>query len=202
MTTPEDVLAFWLSPKPSNPEQLSARYQYWFYGGEPADVAIRERFAADVEQARAGALDAWTQTPRGTLALIILIDQFSRNLYRGTPEAFSCDAKVLALTHAGYDAGRFADFDVIEHLFAAMPLRHAEDLESQKRGVQLALEHALLGAPLFRGMLVESVDYARKHLDVIACYGRFPHRNETLGRTSTPDELQYLAYLKMAKQWL
>ena len=202
MTTAEDVLNYWFAPEPTTPELLSARFQLWFGAGEHIDEEIRARFGALVEQARAGQLDAWTSTARGTLALIVVIDQFSRNIYRGTPAAFSADPKCVALSSAGYDSGLFAELKPLEHLFAGMPLLHAEDLEHQKRGVQLSVKQALAAPPLLRGALVSSVDVARKHLDVIARYGRFPHRNETLGRSSTPEELEYLAYLKVAKQWL
>jgi uncharacterized protein (DUF924 family) len=201
MTTPEDVLTYWL-PEIKTPEQMSERSAFWFSGGDAVDAEIRERFGSAVEQARDGKLDAWTATPRSALALIILIDQFSRNLYRGSPAAFSADAKALALTSAGYDNDSFTGFTTIEHLFATMPLQHAEDIECQKRGVALCVRHVLSAPALQRGMMVGSVDFARKHLDVIARFGRFPHRNQTLGRESTPQEVEYLAYLKMAKQWL
>ncbi|HEX2676538.1 MAG TPA: DUF924 family protein [Polyangiales bacterium] len=202
MSDIDQVLSFWLEPKPDTEEALAARYQYWFYGGEPVDREVRARFATLVERARRGELDDWTSTPRGTLALIILIDQFCRNLYRGTPDAFSHDGKALALARAGFDDGRFAALDELDRLFAAMPFRHAEDIEAQKRGVDLAVKDALSGRPAWRKMLIESVDYARKHLDVIVRLGRFPGRNAALRRATTAQEQEYFEYLKLAGQWL
>jgi uncharacterized protein (DUF924 family) len=202
MTEVEDVLSFWFLPKPETAEELAARSRWWFNGGETADREIRERFEPLVVRARRGDLDSWAATPRGTLALIILVDQFSRNLYRGSAEAFSRDDKALALAREGYDTRRFDEFDALEHLFAAMPFQHAEDLDSQRRGVLLAQRHALGGKPEWRKMLVGSVDFGRKHLDVIARFGRFPHRNGALGRESTAEEREYLAYLTSVGEWL
>jgi uncharacterized protein (DUF924 family) len=198
----EDILTYWLEPRPRTAAEAEARKQFWFTGGEAIDQEIRRRFGGLVAQARAGELGAWTETPRGTLALIILIDQFSRNLYRGTPEAFSCDPMALVLARAGFEAGRFEHLDPLERLFAALPFRHAEDVESQKRAVALSVTDALAGEAYLQDFLVYSVDWARKHLDVIVRFGRFPHRNAALGRPSTPEEVEYLAYLERVGQWL
>jgi uncharacterized protein (DUF924 family) len=198
----EDVLSYWLTPSPRTEAEAEARKEFWFTGSAAIDEEIRRRFGALVAAARAGRCDDWSATPRGALALIILIDQFSRNLYRGTPEAFSHDGVALALARAGFDAGHFDAFDPVERMFAALPFRHAEDLASQKRGVALAVTDALSGPAHLEAFLIYSVDWARKHLDVIVRFGRFPHRNPALGRPSTPAELEYLAYLKRARQWL
>jgi uncharacterized protein (DUF924 family) len=198
----ERVLSFWLEPKPRTEAEVAVRSRYWFYGGEEVDRDVRARFAPLVERARRGELDAWAESPRGALALIILLDQFSRNLYRGTPEAFSADDKALALARAGFDSGRFAAFDPIERMFAAMPFLHAEDLASQVRAVELAVRDTVGAEPVLKQLLVDCVDFGRKHLDVIARFGRFPHRNAALSRTSTPAEQEYLDYLKYAGQWL
>jgi uncharacterized protein (DUF924 family) len=198
----ENVLSYWLSPQPQTEAEIEARKALWFTGSEATDQEIRRRFAGLVAQARAGELDGWSATPRGALALIILIDQFSRNLHRGGAAAFSHDPMGLALARAGFDSGRFEELDPIARMFAALPFRHAEEVEAQKRGVALAVKDALAGAPYLKDFLVYSVDWARKHLDVIVRFGRFPHRNAALGRASTSEELEYLAYLKLAGQWL
>lgn len=196
------VLSYWLEPLPANEAEVEDRKTFWFQGSPDINRAIRDRFGVLVDQARSGDLEAWAESPRGTLALIILIDQFSRNLYRGTPAAFSCDPLALGLARRGYESGRFREFGTIEHLFAAMPFRHAEDIETQKRAVALAVSDALRAESHYKSLCVYSVDWARKHLDVIVRFGRFPHRNVALGRPSTPQELEYLAYLKAAGQWL
>jgi uncharacterized protein (DUF924 family) len=198
----DEVLSYWLEPLPATAGEVEAKKKFWFDGGSDVDHEIRQRFGAEVARARRGELDAWKETPRGTLALIVLIDQFSRNLYRGTPNAFSHDPKALRLASDGYDTGRFDGFGTIEHFFASMPFRHAEDVETQKRGVTRAVKDALGAEPLLCELMIYSVDWARKHLDVIVRFGRFPHRNATLGRASTPAELEYLEYLRIAGQWL
>jgi uncharacterized protein (DUF924 family) len=196
------ILEFWLEPKPRTVEETAARWRYWFTSSDSVDRDIRERFGALVEKARRGELEAWTATPRGTLALLILIDQFSRNLYRGTPDAFSADERALAIARAGFASNRFSEFDVIDNLFAALPFRHAENVEAQRVALDIAQRDALRGTPALKQFLVDSVEYARKHYDVIARFGRFPHRNATLGRPTTTEETEYLAFLAFAGQWL
>jgi uncharacterized protein (DUF924 family) len=202
----DSVLEFWLEPKPTTPAENEAAWQKWFFKTSPElDRTISERFGALLERARRRKLDAWMASPRGRLALIVLIDQFSRNVYRGQAEAFAADALGLELAREGYASGTFDDFDLVEHLFAAMPFRHAEDLNAQRMAVDLAQRHAVLAAttqPAFLNTYVDSVEWARRHYDVIARFGRFPHRNATLRRDSTPEETEYLAYLKAVGRWL
>lgn len=202
MTDIDRVLQFWLEPKPQTPEAIAAKGALWFGGTVEQDRQIRVQFGHLVEQARNGELTEWTDRPRGRLALIILIDQFSRNVYRGNPQAFSADARALQLAIEGYDAGAFTQFDSLEQIFAYLPFSHAEDLAMQKRAVELAQRAALSAPEMWRDMLFSAVDYARKHLDVIARFGRFPHRNIVLGRVNTAEESAYLDYLRVANQWL
>lgn len=206
MSDIDSILEFWLEPKPTTKAENDAAWKKWFFTTDPElDRTISERFGALVERARRRELEAWKASPRGTLALIILIDQFSRNAYRGRAEAFATDALGLQLAREGYDSGTFDDLDLVEHLFAAMPFRHSEDLEAQRTAVDLAQRHAMLAAttqPALLDAYIDSVEWARRHYDVIARFGRFPHRNATLGRDSTPEEAEYLAYLKAVGRWL
>lgn len=202
MSEIEQVLSYWLLPRAETAAEVERQKDRWFTGSPAIDDDIRARFGGLVARARAGELDAWNDSPRGTLAVIILVDQFSRNLHRGTPAAFSHDPAALALAQAGFDGGQFDALDPVERMFAALPFRHAEDAAAQKRAVALAVSDALAGPPHLTDFLVYSVDWARKHLDVIVRFGRFPHRNAALGRASTPEEIEYLAYLKLAGQWL
>ena len=202
VSSAEDILRFWFCPEPKTPEEALARMGHWYGGGSDLDDEIHRRFGALVERARRGELDDWARTPRGSLALIILIDQFSRNLYRGRAAAFSHDGKALQLARDGYDAAAFEGFGTLEHVFAAMPFCHAESLEDQRRGLHLATRNALRAPPHLLSAAQLNVDWGRKHLDVVARFGRFPHRNETLGRSSTPEEQEYLAYCKATGQWL
>lgn len=202
MTDIDRVWQFWLEPKPHTPEECAARGELWFGGGPDLDRQIRVRFGHLVDQARAGELNSWATTTRGRLALIVLLDQFSRNVYRGAPQAYSADAQALALALEGYDSGAFAHLDSIEQMFAYLPLEHCEQLPMQKRAVDLAQRAAVAAPDVWRPMLYGAVDYARKHLDVIARFGRFPHRNLVLNRLNTAEESAYLDYLRIAEQWL
>jgi uncharacterized protein (DUF924 family) len=202
MSDIDAVLAFWIEPVPATEEEVAERGKLWFGGGPEVDAKIRERFGDLLEQAKRGELDAWAAEPRGRLALIILLDQFSRNVYRGKPEAFAHDAKALELARSAFDSGMYDGANVCERLFALLPFSHAEDLEAQKRAVELSVLSFLAAPPHLKKFMIAATDFARKHIDVIARFGRFPHRNATLGRTSTKQELDYLAYLKEAGQWL
>jgi uncharacterized protein (DUF924 family) len=196
MSRIEDVLSYWFGSgsQPVGPE----RFQFWFRGGEAVDREIRERFGADVEQARAGALDDWARTARGRLALIILIDQFSRNMYRGSAEAFSQDPKAVQLTLEGVDNEHYAALNCFEQLFFCMPLTHAEDLALQERGVALCEAWAAALPPESKGFGPGALAQARLHRDVIARFGRFPTRNPVLGRSSTPEEEAHVHEAKTA----
>lgn len=206
MTDIDAILAFWLDPKPTTAAESDAAWNKWFFQSSPElDRTIDERFGALLRRAVKGDLDGWKATARGTLALIILIDQFSRNVYRGKPEAFAADALALELAREGYASGQFDGFDLTEHLFAAMPFRHQEDVAAQHMAVDLAQRHAIMAAtqqPALQKAYDDSVEWARRHYDVIARFGRFPHRNATLGRQTTPEEAEYLAYLKAVGRWL
>jgi uncharacterized protein (DUF924 family) len=165
----------------------------WFLRDPEFDQVIGERFGATLEAAAAGKLDDWAATPRGWLALLIVLDQFSRNIYRGDARAFAQDAKVQALTLAGLERRDDETLAPLERVFAYLPLEHAEDLALQWRSVTLFRALALQATPTSRGQYENFVEYARRHCEVITRYGRFPHRNAALGRPSTPDELAYLA---------
>ena len=199
MTTDVDlVLVYWFG---RDATERAAKQKLWFGGGPEIDAEIKAQFGALVEQARAGKLDGWGTTPRGALAWLILVDQFSRNIYRNQPEAFAADPQALAWTRTHHAAGKFATLSASEQLFAILPFEHAEDLEAQKEGMVLLTRLALRDAEGF-AEIKGGMEFARKHLDVIARFGRFPHRNAVLGRASTPEETVYLAYCKQAGTWL
>jgi uncharacterized protein (DUF924 family) len=194
MPTPNDILTYWLPSLPDAAAMAAARTR-WFSGSPVVDDEVRERFGPTLEQARRGELDGWATEPRGLLALVIVLDQFSRHLYRGTPQAFSQDPAARALALRAIDAGVDLGFDVPARLFLGLPLEHTEDLAMQHRSV--AYFEALAGdaPPPFQELATHSLEFARRHLDPIARFGRFPQRNEALGRASTPEEQAYLADL-------
>jgi uncharacterized protein (DUF924 family) len=189
----EDVLRFWFSSLPHGDHAAMARQmEWWFRGG--ADSEIVERFPPLLDRAKRGDLDSWSHSPRSRLALIIVLDQFSRTLHRGTAQAFAQDPKALALALEGIENGYYAALETPwEKTFFFLPLGHSEDLTRLEQVVKLA-EALVKEAPEeMRAMLEFSANQARGHRDIIARFGRHPHRNEVLGRQSTPEELEYLA---------
>ena len=183
----QDVLDFWFLP-PDADGHGKQRVE-WFRKDEAFDTALRERFGALIQQALAGGLREWDEAgPRGTLARILVLDQFTRNAFRGKPESFAGDTLALAAAHQLVESGEHLALSPVERQFVYMPFEHAEDARLQERAVdlftELAAQHEGFG---------EALDYAHRHRGVIARFGRFPHRNPILGRASTPEELDYLS---------
>ncbi len=180
-----EVLEFWFSEGPDSFRKA------WFVKDDAFDDAIRRRFGALLEPAREGALDGWAATAEGALALLLVLDQFPRNLHRGTPLAFASDAKARAVARQAVVERRQDLFlTPTQRVFLYLPFEHSEAMADQDLSV--ALFEGLRDAPQHR-MPGGAIDYAWKHRAVIRRFGRFPHRNATLGRDSTPAELAYLA---------
>ncbi len=183
-TTPQDVLDFWF-------DETSATH--WFDEDATFDERVRNRLGDAAEAASLGLLDDWAQTPSGWLALLILLDQGPRNLYRDDARAWAQDADAQRWALSGLALAQDQQLPPLQRVFAYLPLEHAEDRALQLRAVNLfdALRHVV--PPDQRGRYNEFFDYARRHHDVIARHGRFPHRNVVLGRESTAEEMDYLA---------
>jgi uncharacterized protein (DUF924 family) len=175
-----EVLAFWFDPAPHETRGV------WFRKDPAFDAEIGSRFGNAVDAALGGAYREWTATPLGTLARVLLLDQFTRNMFRDTPRAFAGDVEALAMATAAVDAGRDTALDRFERLFLYMPFQHAENPVAQERS--LALFGALAAESGNRGDLV----WAAKHAAIVRRFGRFPHRNAILCRTSTPEEIAFL----------
>lgn len=179
-----DVLDYWFGPPGS--DERGAYREMWFHGGPKIDAEIAERFTTLYERAAAGELDHWRDDAEACLALILVLDQFPRNMMRATPEGFATDPKAVeAARHAierGYDRGLDANFQQ----FYYMPFEHCEGLSDQRRSVEL------FQASADNERKEENVRYAVQHLEIIEHFGRFPHRNAILGRDSTPDEIKFL----------
>jgi uncharacterized protein (DUF924 family) len=194
------VLSYWFGDA-SDPidgvAALERRGVKWFYGGPEIDREIGARFGAALERARRSELEDWAETPRERLALIVLLDQFSRNVFRGTPLAFAQDATAQRLAATGLEASMDQDLALHERLFFGLPLNHAEDPVSQERGLAYSERVANEAPVAVRPFYERSLAFVRKHHDVIARFGRFPTRNATLGRSSTPEEITYLEELKI-----
>jgi uncharacterized protein (DUF924 family) len=192
------VREFWFGKLPLAPEELDRRMQIWFGDLSPEerrewDDSIRVQFEPLVRQAIEGELAAWADGPRRRMSLILLLDQFPRNIYRGTSRAFAGDEMALALALSGMNSGADAALDPVERLFFYMPLQHSEARDVQDEAVA-AYRRLVMEAPdSLKGTFASSLQFAERHRDVIAQFGRFPHRNRTLGRLSTPDEQAYIA---------
>ena len=173
MAKKEEILNFWF--KECKPEQ-------WFKKNEDFDQMIENRFSSAIESAIAGKLDSWEESESGCLALIILLDQFTRNVFRDTPRAFAGDERALALSQLCCDKDYLTNPDVQRRQFMLMPMMHSENLAVQDAAF-----------PLFKKYTSgKDYKYAVKHRDIIARFGRFPHRNAILGRKSTNEELEFL----------
>lgn len=176
-------------------EALSSEYyKMWFSKRDDIDQYIKSNFEEDLKRALEGKLKSWEDTPRGMLALIILLDQFSRNIYRGTAKAFAQDDLVLELCLRGMVNGFDMNLHPVERLFFYMPLEHSEDLEMQKKSVECfsLLEKLFSSPPSLASMTSTFREYADKHFVIIEKFGRFPHRNVILGRKSTPEEIEFM----------
>ena len=184
---PADVLRLWLGAHPLERAAMQRVQAQWFRKDEAFDAGLRQHFLPTNEAARDGRLDDWTQSAEGRLALIIVLDQFTRNVFRGQPASFAADAQALALAVEGIERGHDQAVPPMARIFCYLPLEHAEDAAMQHRS--LALFGALARETGDDTLLV----WARKHADVIFRFGRYPHRNAVLGRASTPEEVEFLA---------
>jgi uncharacterized protein (DUF924 family) len=189
------VYDFWFPPEldRADLETLYRMAEWWFQGGSNAELP---RFDPLVGAAAAGALSRWLDTPRGRLSLIVVLDQFPRGLYAGTPKAFAFDPQALAVAEEGLKNGQYdALSNSWEKAFFALPLIHTEGpdhLERTERAVELAERRVTDGPPHLRAFREFGLSQARGHRDVIARFGRHPHRNAVLGRVSTSEEETYL----------
>ncbi|MBY9065425.1 DUF924 domain-containing protein [Hyphomonas sp. WL0036] len=195
LPSPEDVLAFWIGDASTSPEALAAQNKKWFQGGDAFDRELRDRFLPLLETLSAGPLARdWTaRGARDRLAAIIVLDQMSRNIFRGSPRAFAQDMLALALCKEGLIAREDLILSEAERVFYYLPMEHSEEMGDQIRSVDLFTALAASARDGFKGFCDMTLDYARKHLDVIEEFGRFPHRNAVVGRTSTDAEQQWLA---------
>ncbi len=189
----EAILAFWFKEQALSAPQIDRRLDIWFGEDEVFDLECKREFADDVELASTGALAHWADDSRGRLALILLLDQFRRNIFRNTPEAFAMDKVALRLCVEGAIEKKDRDLKPIERVFFYMPLQHAESRKVQAKSVQLFRRLADAVSPTYRETFATIAQFAELHHDIVEQFGRFPHRNRLLGRANTPEEDEYLA---------
>jgi uncharacterized protein (DUF924 family) len=183
----EEILQFWFDVPDRPGSDYGQQRSVWFKKDPAFDATIRQQFLSLYEQAAAGHLNHWQPQPRPCLALLLLLDQFPRNLFRGDPRSFATDAQALAIAHQAIAQGFDQTLAPVERVFVYLPLEHSENLADQDQCVAL-FEQLHRHHPDFASTL----DFAHRHREVIQRFGRFPHRNAILGRPSTPAEAEFL----------
>ena len=184
MITPGEILGFWFGLE--DEEGYGEFREAWFTKDPAFDREVRDRFEEAYEEAAAGRLDHWKEEARSCLALIILLDQLPRNMFRGDPKTYATDDKALEAARHAVEHAYDRELPPYGRLFLYLPFEHSEDLEDQRLSVEL-----------FRGLSAEMgskdlLGYAVRHLEIVERFGRFPHRNEILGRATTPEEAEFL----------
>jgi uncharacterized protein (DUF924 family) len=199
MDEARQVRDFWFGKLPMTAQTLDQRLKLWFPAHESPDVqqnrdkSIRARFGGLVERAVRGELASWADSPRRCLSLLILLDQFPRNIYRGTARAFAGDDQAVAIALSGMESAADGALDVVERIFFYMPLQHCEAREVQEESVA-GYRRLLTEAPQeLRGAFEEALKAAENHRSIIERFGRFPHRNRALERVSTREEEAWLS---------
>jgi uncharacterized protein (DUF924 family) len=191
--TPEAILSYWFEDVTAHPEKLGAQMKRWYSGGKPLDADISQRFGGTVDALASGLALAWaSQGPRQRLAAIIALDQFSRSIYRNSAKAFASDPLALHIAKDAIAKGDAKSLHPIERIFLFMPFEHAEDIGAQHEAIRLFDTLQADATDHTRAAFKSALDYAHRHADVIAKFGRFPHRNDALGRASTPEELDWV----------
>lgn len=188
-----DVIEFWFGELPMQPDGLADRHKLWYGVDAATDALIRNRFGTMVEAAVSGSYRSWEKEALSRLALIVVLDQFNRNIHRGRAGAFDGDARALRLALDALDCGMDREIDPIARAFFCLPLQHAENPAIQERSVRVAERFDAECRAAFGDFPAALASFAREHRGIVARFGRFPHRNEALGRESTAEELAYLA---------
>lgn len=188
----DEVIEAWFGADPAPTKEI---YQRWFTRSAAFDDELRAKFGPLHADAAAGTLDRWRESARGVLALIVLLDQISRNLYRDDRRAYANDDVALSLARDLLGSGRARELTLYQRMIALLPFEHAEDRDAQAEGVaafSTLADEARATDPAAAEMITNALKYAEKHRDIVAKFGRFPHRNAVLGRTSSVEELAFL----------
>ncbi|MCH7519193.1 MAG: DUF924 domain-containing protein [Candidatus Dadabacteria bacterium] len=190
----DEILDFWFGCLKDNEIPSEAHRRIWWIKNDENDKKIKDYFEKDLELAIKGDLEDWELPPKGTLALIIILDQFSRNIYRDTERAFSQDTKAVEICIKGIENGVDNGLPPVQRIFFYMPLMHSEDMGMQEKSMEcyINLKKLVTTPPLLTEMISQSCDFAQRHYAIIKRFGRYPHRNLILGRQSTPEEIRFL----------
>jgi uncharacterized protein (DUF924 family) len=187
------IVAFWLGPSLEGPEAALARRDWWYRGGEAVDVEIRARFGELLPRACAGALSEWERTATGALALVIVLDQFTRNLYRHTPDAYIGDSSAFKIVENTIDLKLDRELHPVARIWLYHPFHHAEDIQQQDRGLTLLHDLEQTSEEVWQPIVRRAIEGWTRHRNIVARFGRFPHRNQVLGRIDTADEREFLS---------
>jgi uncharacterized protein (DUF924 family) len=187
------ILAFWFKEHELTAPQIDGRMDIWFGDDRLFDEEIAREFASVVEEASDGKLNHWAKEPLGRLALILLLDQFRRNIHRNTVEAFAMDKAALKLCVEGAMEKKDKGLTPIQRAFFYMPLQHAESVKVQKKSCELYRKLAQVVSPTYKETFETISQFADLHHDIVDQFGRFPHRNKLLKRDNTPEEEEYLS---------
>lgn len=190
--TIDEITTFWLGPALDSPQAAAERRDWWYKGGKPVDDEIRTRFGPLVTRACEGALDDWPTSADGAFAMILLLDQFTRNLYRGTPDAYLGDARAFEIVKQAIASKLDQALHPVARIWLYHPFHHAESVTTQDEGLAL-LNDILDTAPeVWHSYIQRSIKGWTRHRNIVARFARFPHRNPVLGRTSTTEELAFM----------
>ncbi len=190
--TPATVLHYWFGGDASSAACATRQNKIWWGHGEATDAFIRDRFGRTLEAAASGQLEDWAATGRGRLALVIVLDQFSRNAHRGTPGMYAQDPAALAHVRTALAAEEDKELAFFERVFLYMPLMHAESREAQAECCRRFEALIETSPPDLREAARSHHEYAVQHQDIVDRFGRFPHRNQILSRNTTPEEAEFL----------
>ena len=182
----KEVLKFWFG------DSNTGNMKLWFEKSEAVDKQIRDKFGAALDDFNMVDYESWKATDDGHLALVILLDQFPRNAFRGTPKSFAFDAEALEVAKEALEKGLHDTLSPFQVMFLLLPFEHSEDITDQREGVRLFEDLHPRMAAIDKKTADETLDYAKRHMKIIERFGRFPHRNAILGRTSTFEELEFL----------
>lgn len=188
----EEVLNFWFGNIVNEESPPDEKYKLWFEKNDLMDKEIRDLFLHDVEAALNNFYDSWQERPESALALIILLDQFPRNIFRNTPRAFEGDMSALQVALISVDRGYDKLFHPTKRVFFYLPFEHSENVELQNKSIELFTSLLEEAPNELKEKFVGFLDYAEKHKAVIDKFDRFPHRNHILARESTPEEIEFL----------
>ncbi len=187
----EEILTFWFGER-TGPFDMGPNQRMWWVKDPELDKTITERYGSHLERAAAGDYDGWLASPRSALALVILLDQFSRNIHRGSAKTWENDDKAVACTQAALDAGHHEELEPVERQFLYMPLMHSEDIAQHDKSMSLIQQTFDAIPEDKRGPFESWVDFGKQHQNIVKRFGRYPHRNAILGRSSTDEEIAFL----------